>query len=185
MRRRNPEACKGAIRYQNQILANQHVVMIVNLGTEAMYHLSYCIKSISGVKDVISTENGKFYVLVDKNIENTVHESLTKRFDRWYQEVVPEDAKTKEGQFEGPPSVGNRKADGYSSGDNSWMTTSTKSCVQYRVASMETDMTSTDAPYFDSAWEQRTATSTQSFETTPVPQTSKKTYPSYAAAART
>ena len=85
MRRRNPQAFQGAIRYQNQILANQHVVMIVNLGTEAMYYLSYRIKSISGVKDVIPTENGKFYVLVDKNIENTVHELLTKQFDRWNQ----------------------------------------------------------------------------------------------------
>ncbi|KAI2504962.1 hypothetical protein MHU86_9491 [Fragilaria crotonensis] len=49
---------------------------------------------------------------------------------------------------------------------------------------METN-TSTDAPYLDSAWKQRTATATQSFETTPVTRTSKKTYPLYAAAAST
>ena len=46
--------------------------------------------------------NGKIYVLVDKAAEKKVRESLQKRFDGWYREVVPEDAKPKEGQFDGP-----------------------------------------------------------------------------------
>jgi hypothetical protein len=37
MRRTNPDAFQGAIRYQNHILVNQLVVLINNLGMDAMY----------------------------------------------------------------------------------------------------------------------------------------------------
>ena len=49
MRRRNPEAFQGAICYQNHLLHNQRVVMINNLGTEAMYYLTDRIQVIQGV----------------------------------------------------------------------------------------------------------------------------------------
>jgi hypothetical protein len=157
MRRRNPEAFQGAIRFQNHILANQHVIIINHLGTEAMYYLTDRIQSISGVKDVIPTrnvsQNGKFYVLVDKKAETAVRSELHKRFDKWYSEAVPEDAKPKVGQFEGSPAVGIPRSDGYSSGENSRMTASTKSFLQYSVASMEQSMNDDDQ-YLDSAWEQ-------------------------------
>jgi hypothetical protein len=119
LRKKNPEAFQGAIRYQNHILANQHVVMINNLGTEAMYYLTDRIQAIPGVHDVIPTkkvtQNGKFYVLVDKNAENKVREKLKKKFDGWYWETVPDDAKPKNGQFYGKPEVATPKTDGYSS----------------------------------------------------------------------
>ena len=141
MRRKNQDAFQGAIRYQNHLLANQEVVMINNLGTEAMYYLIDRIRAISGVKDVIPTKKvnktGKFYILVDKNAATGVRESLKKRFDRWYQEVVPEDAKPKPGQFDGPPGVGPPRTDGYSSGENTWMTASTKSFMSFSVAGRE------------------------------------------------
>jgi hypothetical protein len=78
MRHKNPEAFQGANQYQNHILANQHVVMVNYVGTEAMYYLSDRIKVIPGVKDIIPikkvTDNGKFYILVDKML-NQVFES--------------------------------------------------------------------------------------------------------------
>ena len=40
MCQRNLDAFQGAIRYLNHILANQHVIMIHNLETEAMYYLT-------------------------------------------------------------------------------------------------------------------------------------------------
>ena len=94
MRRKNPDAFQGAIRYQNHLLANQHVIMVNNLGMDAMYYLTDRIQAISGVRDVIPTrkvmDNGKFYILVDKNAAAGVRESLKNRFDRWYHEVVPD-----------------------------------------------------------------------------------------------
>jgi hypothetical protein len=185
MRRRNPEAFQGAIRYQNHLLANQYVVMINNLGTEAMYYLSDRIKVIQGVHDVVPTkkvsENGKFYVLVDKSSDKKVRESLMKRFDAWYREIVPDDAKPKDGQFAGPPGVGNSRNDGYSSGENSCMTTSTKSFLSYSVASMEKTSNHVDEQYLDRAWETPTAQSQSMSPTARHPATGK-TYASYASA---
>ena len=188
MRRRNPEAFQGAIRYQNHILANQHVVMINHLGTEAMYYLTDRIQSISGVKDVIPTkkvsQNGKFYVLVDKKAETSVRTALQKCFDEWYSEVVPEDAKPKVGQFEGLPAVGipRSEGDGYSSGENSRMTASTKSFLQYSVASME-QSTNEDVQYLDSAWEHKTVETPQTTSTSSsIHRPIGTSYASYAAA---
>jgi hypothetical protein len=99
MRRRNPDAFQGAIRYQNHLLANQHVVMINYLGADAMYYLSDRIQAMPGVQDVIPTkkvdQNGKFYVLVHKNDANTVRQSLQKQFAEWFRDIVPEDANRK------------------------------------------------------------------------------------------
>ncbi len=123
LRQKNPDAFQGAIRYQNHILANQHVVMINYLGSDAMYYLTDRIQTITGVYKVIPTkkvsENGKFYVLVDKKAVSDVRESSTKTIDRWFQEFVPEDARPKPGRFDGPPEIGKPKSDGYSSGNNS------------------------------------------------------------------
>ena len=86
-----------------------------------MYYLSDRIQVTPGVKDVIPTkkvaQTGKFYVLVDKKAEGAVRASLKKRFDGWFQEVIPEDAKPKAGQFDGPPEVGSPWSHGYSSGE--------------------------------------------------------------------
>jgi hypothetical protein len=185
MRRKHPEAFQGALRYQNHILANQHVVMINNLGTEAMYYLTDRIKTISGVTDVIPTkkvsQNGKFYVLVQKQAESAVRDSLKKCFDRWYHDAVPEDAKPKEGQYDGPPGVANPRSDGFSSGENSWLTSSTKSFLTYSVTNMEQSVTENDQD-LDSAWDQQTATTHPSTVPSPTRRTPGKTYASYAAA---
>ena len=182
---RNPEAFQGAIRYQNHILSNQHVVMINHLGTDAMYYLTDRIRTISGVYDVIPTrkvsENGKFYVLVDKHAENGVRESLKKRFHTWYHDAVPEDAKPQFGRFEGPPAIGNPRSDGLSSGEHSWITASTKSFMTFSVSNMETSE-STDTQHLYSAWEQRTPATRQSTGHTSQPRPLGKTFESYAAA---
>ncbi len=150
-----------------------------------MYYLTDRIKTISGVYDVIPTkkvsENGKFYVLVDKNEERGVRDSLEKRFNKWYHDAVPEDAKPKAGRFEGQPQVGKPKSDGYSSGENSWITVSTKSFMTFSASNMEIDP-NVEAPYLDSAWEQRTAATSQSTSQTPTQRPLRRTFESYAAA---
>ncbi len=52
MRRRHPEAFQGAIRFQNFLLSNQHIVVLNNVGPDAMFYLSKRIKAIYGVHDV-------------------------------------------------------------------------------------------------------------------------------------
>ena len=185
MRRRNPDAFQGAIRFQNHILANQHVVMINHIGAEAMYYLSDRIQAIPGVKDVIPTkkvdQTGKFYVLVDKKAESAVRMSLKNQFNGWIREVVPEDAKPKAGHFDGPPEVGSPRSDGYSSGENSHMTASTKSFMMFSVASME-QSTNEEDQYLDKAWEQRTEETSQSTTSSSIHRRTGTTYASYAAA---
>lgn len=190
MRRRNPDAFQGAIRYQNHVLANQHVVMINHIGTDAMYYLSDRIQAISGVLDVIPTKkvshNGKFYVLVQKNEEGKVRKALQQHFDEWYRDVVPEDAKPHDGKFEGPPEVPNPRTDGYSSGEQSWLTTSTKSFMEYSVSSMTTTSTTNEdfELRLDKAWDNRPSAEGPSSknQTQFSKSSSERTYESYAAA---
>ena len=187
MRRKNPDAFQGAIRYQNHLLANQHVIMVNNLGMDAMYYLTNRIQAISGVRDVIPTrkvmDNGKFYILVDKNAAAGVRESLKNRFDRWYHEVVPDDAKPKTGQFEGPPEIGTPRSDGFSNGENSWITSSTKNFMSFSVTGMETSMEDYDTSNLDgAAKDQHTVRSTYSDEQTSKHGIPGRTYASYASA---
>ena len=106
MQHQNSEAFHGAIRYQNHLLAKQYVVMINNLGTEVKYCLSDQIKVIQGLHNVVPTkkisQNGKFYVLVDKSSKKKVRESLKKSFNAWYRNRMPEDAMPKDGRFGAP-----------------------------------------------------------------------------------
>jgi hypothetical protein len=163
--------------------------MINNLGTEAMYYLTDRIQAIPGVHDVIPTkkvtQNGKFYVLVDKKAENKVREKLKKKFDGWYWETVPDDAKPKEGQFYGKPEVATPKTDGYSSGENSWTTASTKSFLSYSAASMVTAETDAEGNDLDYAWASNQAPekAPKPFVQSPLNRTLGKTYASYASAA--
>jgi hypothetical protein len=58
MRRRNPEAFQGAMRYQNHILANLHVVMIKHLG--GMQWISYKIGFGPLLEFMMSSRRGKW-----------------------------------------------------------------------------------------------------------------------------
>ena len=109
MRRRNPEAFQGAIRYQNHLLSTQHVIVINNIGKDAMYYLTDRIRAISGVIDVVATKrvdiSGRYYAIVHKENIQIVRDKLTKRFGQWYPEIVPEDARPRPDQFNGPPGI--------------------------------------------------------------------------------
>ena len=56
MRRLNPDAFQGEIRYQNHLLSTQHVI-VHHIGKEAMYYLTDRIQAISGVIDVVPARN--------------------------------------------------------------------------------------------------------------------------------
>jgi hypothetical protein len=158
MRRRNPEAFQGAIRYQNHLLSNQHVLVIDNIGKEAMYYISDRIQAISGVIDVVPARNveitGRYLIIVNKENMQRVRDKLSKTFNQWYNEVVPDDAKPKPEQYEGVPGIRNSRSDGFSEGDQSWMTSSTRSFMSFSVASMpSTGVAGENDQDLDRAWE--------------------------------
>jgi hypothetical protein len=110
-----------------------------------------------------------------------VRESLKKKFDGWYWEIVPEDAKPKDGQFHGKPEVATPKTDGYSSGENSWTTASTQGFLTFSVASMATS-TIAEANNLDHAWDNQIAVNARSNAPNPTYRSSGKSHTSYAAA---
>ena len=187
MRRRNPEAFQGAIRYQNHLLSNQYVIVIDCVGKEAMYYISDRIKAISGVIDVVPARKvestGRYLIIVNKeNIQN-VRNKLSKKFDQWYNEVVPDDAKPKPEQYGGIPEIRTPRSDGFSEGDHSWMTNSTKSFMSFSVASMPSTGTAGEADQdLDRAWEIPAATSESTNDKVPHTRSTRTTYTSYAAA---
>ncbi len=111
---------------------------------------------------------------------------MQQQFDEWYRDVVPEDAKPQDGKFEGPPEVPNPRTDGYSSGEHSWLTTSTKSFMEYSVSSMTTNTTNEDAMLcLDRAWDKRPSAEVPASknQTQFSKSSSERTYSSYYAAA--
>ena len=157
MRSRNPEAFQGAIRYQNHMLAAQEVIVIDNVGKDAMYYLSDRIQVITGVLDVTPTrkveETGRYLVIVNKEYTNRVREKLLKKFAFWLEDAVPDDARPSPEQYNGPPTVRPSRHDGYSEGDASWMTNSTKSFLTFSVTSMKSTGASADELSLDRAWD--------------------------------
>ncbi len=186
MRRRNPEAFQGAIRYQNHMLAAQEVIVIDNVGKDAMYYLSDRIQAIAGVLDVTPTrkvdETGRYLVIVNKENTNRVREKLLKKFDFWLEDAVPDDARPRPEQYNGPPTVRTSRSDGYSEGDASWMTNSTSSFLTFSVASMKSTSVSADEQYLDRAWDTPTETSTTTKNDHSFRSSTRKQHKSYAAA---
>ena len=171
MRRKSPEAYQGAIRYQNHLLANQHVVVINHLGTDAMYYLADRIKAIAGVIDVVPNRNvsinRQYYVLAPKEQINAVRATLYKRFEKWYIDDVPIDARPREGRFYGPPMIAKPRTDDYSSGEQSYLTTSSRNFMEYSTAAMtDSDDTQDLDGIWDSASSQFAENQTQQTEQT-------------------
>jgi len=191
MRNRNPEAFQGAIRYQNHMISIQHVIAINHIGKEAMYYLTDRIQAISGVIDVVQTrrveETGRYFVIVNKENVQRVREKLLKKFPIWYEDAVPEDARPKPEQFAGQtPEIATARADGFSEGDNSWMTNSTRSFMSFSVTSMQLTSNSEDEQYLDRSYREvpmDASTKTKGADRTAQPPTRNKTFASYASAA--
>ena len=134
LRRRHPEAFQGAICYQNHVLSNQHMVVINNVGMDAMFYLSKRIKAIGGFQDAVPsrnvTINRRYNILVEKSSFANVRKELLKNFSSWYATEVPMDARPSDGKYPGPPGVAPPRQDGYLSGEQSYMTTSSYSFMQ-------------------------------------------------------
>ena len=186
MRRHNSEAFQGAIRYQNHLISNQQVIAINNIGKEAMYYLIDRIRAITGVIDVIATKKvdvtGRYHVLVNKENIERVRDKLTNKFNPWYQDVVPEDARPHPEQFEGPPAIGIPRSDGFSEGDNSFLTSSTRSFMSFSVSSMTNPSSNKDTQDLDNAWISPSVPAPTPKVTPQPPQQHKRAYASYAEA---
>jgi hypothetical protein len=186
---RNPDAFQGAIRFQNQTMSIQQVITINHIGKEAMYYLSDRIQAIPGVIDVVPTRNveqtGRSFVIVNKDNVERVLETLLKKFNQCYADVVPDDARPKSDQYTGlPPEIGTARSEGFSEGDNLWMTNSTRSYMSFSVISTQTGK-SNDKQYLDQTrWETPTGASTITNNVHKATQpTENQTFASYAAAA--
>ena len=146
-RRRNPAAFQGAIRYHHT-LAIQQVIVINYVGQEAMHFLTDRIRAISGIIDVVPTrkvkETGRYIVIVNKQNIQSVWDKLKKKFDQWYTDAVPEDARPRSGQYAGVPAIGTPRYKSFSEGDQSWITNSTQSFMSFSVASMEANGVTTE-----------------------------------------
>jgi hypothetical protein len=168
MRNRNPEVFQGAIRFQNHTISIQHVIAINHIGKEAMYYLSDRIQAISGVLDVVPTrkgeETGRYFVIVNKDDVHRVREKLLKKFNLWYADAVPEDAQPKPEQYAGQaPEIATARSDGFSEGDNLWMTNSTRSFLSFSATSMQSTSNTDDEQYLDQTyWELPPEASTKS-----------------------
>ena len=186
MRRHNPEAFQGAIRYQNHLMSNQHVIVINNIGKEAMYYLTDRIRVISGVIDVIPAKRvektGRYYALTNKEKVTQARDKLIKKFDQWYQDAVPEDARPGPEQFEGPPGIGLPRTDGFSDGEHSFLSTSTRSFMSFSVSSMPFDGNTPNILDLDNVRDRHQAEAPKKNSPNLAWPQNERTYASYAAA---
>ena len=125
MRNRHPEAFERIIKAQTQMISTNYVVVINNLGPDAMHYLSDRITAIDGVLSLLPcksvNEDGKYKVLVHQKNYHRVRQYLKDVIPQWYEDYVEPDAKAPEGRYPGKPEVSQTDSDGYSQGDNSYM----------------------------------------------------------------
>ncbi len=129
-------------------------------------------------------ETGRYLVIVNKDNIQRVRDKLKNKFDQWYADAVPEDARPRTGQYAGPPAVGTPRSENFSEGDQSWLTSSTRSFMSFSVASMEANgVTTKEQQHLDRTWESSIGelSGTQGDQHSKTQ--SRKTHKSYAAAA--
>ena len=109
MRNHHHEAFKDIIKAQTQMISTNYVVVINNLGPDAMHSLSDRIDAIEGVLSLLPcksvNEDGKYKVLVHQKNYHRIHQYLKEVIPKWYEEYVEPDAKAPEGRYPGNPEV--------------------------------------------------------------------------------
>ncbi len=135
MRNKHPEAYLRMILQQSKIIANQHIIILNNIGNDSMYYLSDHILTIEGVTDIRPTpttiENGKHKILVKKEKFHDARTFMKENLMEWYEKQVPVDAKRLDNRKYGPPEVAHISLDDHSSGEGTYMTSSVITAMSF------------------------------------------------------
>jgi flagellar biosynthesis GTPase FlhF len=166
MRSKHPDAYCRILSQQTKMIADQHVIVLYNITSDTMYYLSDRIASIKGVIDLKAVpqgeKEGKYRVLVNKDDFHQARKILQLGLPTWYAEIVAEDAKPHPDRFPGDPEVAQIMSDGYSSGEDSYYSSSVNTAMTYDSVSSDitnefsknTSVTNTDEKT-EKTWSQR------------------------------
>ena len=128
LRSKHTEAYVRFIRQQSRILASHYVIILQNIGPDAMFYLSNYIQALSGVIDVTPSKtleaNGNYLILVHKDQFSSIRHLLMKNLPQWYSQHESSEAMPRDGQYPGNPRVTPLMEDGNSSGEESYMANS-------------------------------------------------------------
>ena len=146
MRRKHPESFQKMIRAQTSVLANNRIIHLNHIGSEAMYYMTDHIMAVPGVKAILPTKHadqlGQYKVSVLEKDFQRVRDHFLKYLQAWYDQYVEPDAQNPELKFPGPPIVAPIEADDYSDDDQSYMTVSINTAMS--LASVLSDETITE-----------------------------------------
>ena len=151
LRAKHPEAFSRFIQQHTKILSKNHTIVLNFIGNQSILYLEEKIRAAPGVIDLVpghSVEtDGKFRVQVRKEDFYKVRSALAKSVPKWYEELVPDDAKREMRKFPRPPEVAPLSSDGYSSGSDGYMTASIATAMSYAsVVSNLTTESKLEAP---------------------------------------
>jgi hypothetical protein len=143
MRHKFPEGFTKAIKYQTQLLTSTMVIVLQYLHPDMMFHIDEFIKAIDGVIDIMPDrhviKNGKYRVQVSQEKFKKSREALIQYLPGWCNEYIPDDAYPYPNPFPEAPKVQPIRNDGFSSGENSWMSMSNTSFLSMDLSNVADD----------------------------------------------
>jgi hypothetical protein len=108
-----------------------------------MFHIDEYIKSIDGVIDIMPDKTvlktGKYRVQVSQEKFKTARDSLLNYLPGWCKEYIPVDAYPHPNPYPNYPRVQPIHNDGFSSGENSWMSMSNTSFLSMDLSNVADD----------------------------------------------
>jgi predicted class III extradiol MEMO1 family dioxygenase len=141
MKSKHPEAYARILSQQSKMIADQHVIVMQYITSDTMYYLTDRIAAVDGVIDLLEVPNseeiGKYRVLVHIDDFHKARKSLQSDLPTWYDECVPDDAKPNQDRFPGNPEVVPIMSDGYSSGEDSYYSSSVNTALSYDSVSSD------------------------------------------------
>ncbi len=120
------------------MIATNYTVILNHIGPDAMYYLSEKILAVPGVKLILPchtvTEDGRYKILVHQKDYHRVREHLKEVLTHWYDTYVEPDAKVPDTRYPGKPEVSPIESDGFSQGNNTYMTVSINTAMSISSA---------------------------------------------------
>ena len=141
MKKKHPEAYRRTILQQTKYMAENHVIVLCNIGPDVMYYVKDHLMAINGVKDIAPApsveKDGKYRVQVHKSDFYKVRKILIDKLETVYQDEVPPDGKETTNRYQGKPSVAPIFSDERSSSEGSYMSASIATAMSYDAATLE------------------------------------------------
>ena len=143
MRNKFPEGFKKAVKYQTQMITSHRTIVLQYLHPDTMFHIEELIKATNGVIDIMPDKhvlmNGKYRILVEKDTFKTARDEVQRHLTGWCDEYIPIDAYPKPNPFPDKARVQPIHNDGFSSGENSWMSLSNASFMSMDLSNVADD----------------------------------------------